>query len=241
MLGRFRHRADSVRADAAAGRFGHACARAPTAPTTRSSWKRPTRWSERPATTVVRIGWEFNGNWMPWAASKDPESYKRYFRRIVEIMRRAPGQRFQFEWCPNHGRKDMDPTEAYPGDDVVDIIGMDVYAETWDASTSDPDKALPIFSRPALRPEVASRLRQGARQADLLSRMGRRHAARRPWRRRRSGLHRAAWPTGSRKQSRSTRAIGTCRRPTTTPGCPTNSFPQAAATFKRRFGASGGG
>lgn len=88
--------------------------------------------------TVIRIGWEFNGNWMPWAASKDPESYKRYFRRIVEIMRRAPGQRFKFEWCPNHGRHDMDPTEAYPGDDVVDIIGMDIYAETWDPSTADP-------------------------------------------------------------------------------------------------------
>jgi hypothetical protein len=53
-------------------------------------------------------------------------------------MRRAPGQRFKFEWCPNHGRHDMDPTEAYPGDDVVDIIGMDIYAETWDASTADP-------------------------------------------------------------------------------------------------------
>ena len=39
----------------------------------------------------------------------------------------------------------MDPTEAYPGDDVVDIIGMDVYAETWDASTSDPDKRFAYF------------------------------------------------------------------------------------------------
>lgn len=95
--------------------------------------------------TVVRIGWEFNGDWVPWAASKDPESYKRYFRRIVEVMRRTPGQRFKFEWCPNHGRHAMDPTEAYPGDDVVDIIGMDVYAETWDVSTSDPDKRFEYF------------------------------------------------------------------------------------------------
>jgi hypothetical protein len=89
--------------------------------------------------SIVRIGWEFNGDWMPWAAYKDPESYKGYFRRIVNIMRRVPGQRFRFEWCPNHGLHEMDPTLAYPGDDVVDIIGMDVYAETWSVATADPN------------------------------------------------------------------------------------------------------
>jgi len=97
------------------------------------------------ADSVIRIGWEFNGDWMPWTAMHDPESYKLYFRRIVEIMRGAPGQNFRFEWCPNHGRKAMDPTDAYPGDDVVDIIGMDVYAETWDASTGDPEKRFAYF------------------------------------------------------------------------------------------------
>lgn len=85
------------------------------------------------ADAVVRIGWEFNGDWMPWTAMHDPESYKAYFRRIVGIMRDAPGQKFRFEWCSNHGRKAMDPTDAWPGGDVVDIIGMDVYAETWGA------------------------------------------------------------------------------------------------------------
>ena len=97
------------------------------------------------ADAVIRVGWEFNGEWMPWTAMHDPENYKLYFRRIVGIMRDAPGQKFRFEWCPNHGRKAMDPTDAYPGDDVVDIIGMDVYAETWDASTSDPEKRFEYF------------------------------------------------------------------------------------------------
>ncbi|WP_457938063.1 glycoside hydrolase family 26 protein [Mesorhizobium sp. 10J20-29] len=87
---------------------------------------------------IVRIGWEFNGDWVPWAASKDPEAYKLYFRRIVETMRSVPGQAFLFEWCPNHGRHAMDPTEAYPGDDVVDVIGMDVYAEEWNDPDADP-------------------------------------------------------------------------------------------------------
>lgn len=94
---------------------------------------------------TIRIGWEFNGDWVPWAASTDPGNYKRYFRRIVEAMRSVHGQRFQFEWCPNHGRQAMDPTDAYPGDDVVDIIGMDVYAETWDVSTRDPNARFRYF------------------------------------------------------------------------------------------------
>ena len=80
---------------------------------------------------IVRIGWEFNGDWVPWAASKDPEAYKLYFRRIVETMRSVPGQAFLFEWCPNHGRHAMDPTEAYPGDDVVDVIGKPTSYPEW--------------------------------------------------------------------------------------------------------------
>ena len=54
------------------------------------------------------------------------------------MMRSVPGQTFLFEWCPNHGRHAMDPTEAYPGDDVVDVIGMDVYAEKWNDPDADP-------------------------------------------------------------------------------------------------------
>ncbi|MCX7304396.1 MAG: glycosyl hydrolase [Hyphomicrobiales bacterium] len=97
------------------------------------------------ADAVIRIGWEFNGDWMPWAAVRDPESYKLYFRRIVGIMRDAPGQKFRFEWCPNHGRKAMDPTKAWPGDDVVDIIGMDAYAETWGIESMGPSERFQYY------------------------------------------------------------------------------------------------
>jgi hypothetical protein len=90
------------------------------------------------ADATIRIGWEFNGHWQPWSASKDPQSFVRYFRHIVALMREAENQHFSFEWCPNHGRHDMDPTEAYPGDDVVDIIGMDVYDEYWTPLERDP-------------------------------------------------------------------------------------------------------
>ncbi|WP_175345378.1 glycosyl hydrolase [Bradyrhizobium sp. ORS 375] len=87
---------------------------------------------------TIRIGWEFNGDWQPWSAAKDPAAFVTYFRRIVGLMRETPSQRFSFEWCPNHGRHQMDPTEAYPGDDVVDVIGMDVYDESWTPLDRDP-------------------------------------------------------------------------------------------------------
>jgi hypothetical protein len=83
------------------------------------------------ADATIRIGWEFNGHWQPWSAARDPQSFVAYFRRIVGLMRETADQRFSFEWCPNHGRHEMAPTEAYPGDDVVDVIGMDVYDEYW--------------------------------------------------------------------------------------------------------------
>jgi len=80
---------------------------------------------------VIRLGWEFNGNWMPWAASKDPANFIAYYRRIVGLMRKVPGQKFRFEWTPNVGRQNFAPDKGYPGDDVVDIIGMDIYNEYW--------------------------------------------------------------------------------------------------------------
>jgi hypothetical protein len=87
---------------------------------------------------IIRIAWEFNGDWMPWRADKDPKSYVAYFRRIVALMRSVPGQRFKFEWTPNHGKHKIEPPSVYPGDDCVDIVGMDVYDEVWNDSMRDP-------------------------------------------------------------------------------------------------------
>lgn len=86
---------------------------------------------------VVRIGWEFNGEWMPWRADKDPDSYVRYFQRIVTLMRQAPGQAFRFEWTPNHGKHQIEAPLVYPGDDYVDVIGMDVYDQIWNPLESN--------------------------------------------------------------------------------------------------------
>ena len=47
--------------------------------------------------SIIRIGWEFNANWYPWAASKDPDSWVAYWRRIVSVLRSVPGAAFKFD------------------------------------------------------------------------------------------------------------------------------------------------
>jgi hypothetical protein len=80
----------------------------------------------------IRTGWEFNGNWQPWAGAGEPETYKQAFRRFVSQFR-SVSSRFVFEWAPNIGDHGMNPEAGYPGDDVVDIIGLDFYYDRqWD-------------------------------------------------------------------------------------------------------------
>lgn len=77
----------------------------------------------------IRIGWEFNGGWYPWTARGKPAVYARYWRRIAQAMRGVPGARFRFDWCA--AMIDGPTDAAYPGDDVVDVIGLDVYNQSW--------------------------------------------------------------------------------------------------------------
>jgi hypothetical protein len=89
---------------------------------------------------TVRIGWEFNGEWYPWAASKDPKSYIEYWRRIVTTMRSVPGADFKFDWCMAGGWTNFLPEEAYPGDAYVDYIGMDFYNVSVDRNAVTPEQ-----------------------------------------------------------------------------------------------------
>lgn len=75
--------------------------------------------------SILRLGWEFNGDWMPWQARNDPAAYGAYWRQVVNTMRAVPGQAFKFDWCPNLGWAISEA--SYPGDAYVDYIGMDVY------------------------------------------------------------------------------------------------------------------
>ncbi|WP_188300451.1 glycoside hydrolase family 26 protein, partial [Streptomyces sp. CBMA156] len=79
------------------------------------------------ADTVLTLGWEMNGTTYTHRCKPDPSAWKGYWRRIVGVMRSVPGQRFRFDFAPSRGLDAVPWTKCYPGDDVVDIIGMDNY------------------------------------------------------------------------------------------------------------------
>lgn len=83
----------------------------------------------------LRLWWEMNGNWFPWAREHATgEEYVaawRHFHSIVSAI--APN--VTFIWCPNAWLSEFpefEPYEGpegnyYPGDDYVDWIGVDGY------------------------------------------------------------------------------------------------------------------
>ncbi|MFI8093832.1 glycoside hydrolase family 26 protein [Streptomyces sp. NPDC086080] len=77
--------------------------------------------------TIVVLGWEMNGVTYTHRCGPDPESWKTYWNRIVTTMRAVPGQQFRFDFTPSRGRDAVPWTQCYPGDDTVDIVGMDSY------------------------------------------------------------------------------------------------------------------
>ena len=78
--------------------------------------------------SVIRFGWEFNGNWFPWSAQGCASAYVRYFDNIVTTMRAVRGAHFTFEWNPTRGDLGVGTlAQYYPGDNYVDEIGLDVY------------------------------------------------------------------------------------------------------------------
>lgn len=75
---------------------------------------------------LLRFAHEFNGHWYPWSGHP-PEVYARAFRYIVELFRRHDADQVRFVWCPNaaSGNPRWDP--YYPGDEWVDLLGIDGY------------------------------------------------------------------------------------------------------------------
>jgi beta-mannanase len=84
---------------------------------------------------IVRIGWEFQGNWFPWGYNYPGQdkahfcsNYKAAFRNVVKAFR-GVSQDFKFDWNPALSDSSQMPDLAacYPGDDDVDMIGLDIY------------------------------------------------------------------------------------------------------------------
>ncbi len=77
--------------------------------------------------TIIRLAWEANGSWFPWSAGKDPEGYKQCFRQAAETIK-GVDKRLLIEWpMAGKGHLPFSVERIYPGDDVVDIVGITLY------------------------------------------------------------------------------------------------------------------
>lgn len=86
----------------------------------------------------VRLGWEANGNWYAWSIGDDVEGFKSCYRRLAGILKAAE-PRLKMEWNMNRdSHMDRSVADAYPGDDIVDVVGVDFY-DQWPSITNQAD------------------------------------------------------------------------------------------------------
>jgi hypothetical protein len=86
--------------------------------------------------SIIRLGWEFNGDWYAWKAS-DPNAFINCWRQIYTTVE-AIDPILRWDWSVNRGPSQSltDPTAAYPGDAYVDYVGVDSY-DIWPGATSE--------------------------------------------------------------------------------------------------------
>ncbi|TFV61219.1 UNVERIFIED_ORG: hypothetical protein E4P37_19165 [Bacillus sp. AZ43] len=77
--------------------------------------------------TIVRLGWEFNGDWYKWSAH-DPAVWAECWRQIVGAAEESAPE-LRWDWTVNRGagQSVRDARDAYPGDAYVDVVGVDSY------------------------------------------------------------------------------------------------------------------
>ncbi len=88
--------------------------------------------------SIIRLGWEWDGGWYPWhvMTAEDAKNYAGCWQQIVRTMKAVPGaEKLQFCWNGAGEPKKFPLEAAYPGDDVVDYVGLDIYDKTWAKGT----------------------------------------------------------------------------------------------------------
>ncbi len=101
------------------------------------------------APVMIRLAHEMNGDWYPWSVGfgadgrrhngNTPQSYVAMWRHVVEIFRAEGATNAKWVWAPNievinaqnsQSRQKADLAALYPGDNMVDWIGLSVYNDT---------------------------------------------------------------------------------------------------------------
>jgi hypothetical protein len=127
-----------------------------------AAWGRP---------LYLRFAHEMNGNWYPWAESQngnEPGSYVDAYRHVHDLFTAAGATNVRWVWSVNIIVPNSPSLASlYPGDDYVDVVGVDGYnfgeepsntwrspAEVFDATLDDLTSVAP--GKQVLLTEVAS-------------------------------------------------------------------------------------
>ncbi len=76
------------------------------------------------------LGWR----WYPWQGK--PDKYVDAYRRVHDIFRSAGASNAKWVWTINANSASF--ARYYPGDQYVDLVGIDGYSADWSANPSDP-------------------------------------------------------------------------------------------------------
>ena len=95
--------------------------------------------------SVIRLAPEANGTWEPDSIGDTPASdanWVRFWRDTAEAMKSVLGADFSFDWCINAAVRNIPLADYYPGNAVVDEIGIDLYDEGLSPTVTDRWTAL---------------------------------------------------------------------------------------------------
>lgn len=77
---------------------------------------------------VFRPWHEMNGGWFWWGAGNTtPEDYKQLWRETIELLDRNNVHNLLFAYSPNTLNSEEEFDTYYPGDEYVDVMGVDIY------------------------------------------------------------------------------------------------------------------
>jgi hypothetical protein len=82
---------------------------------------------------LLRFAHEMNGAWYPWGPvdGQTPEQYRQAWAHVVALFYQAGATNALWVWSPNivRGAVNTPLREFYPGDELVDFIGVTGYGE----------------------------------------------------------------------------------------------------------------
>ncbi len=90
--------------------------------------------------SVIRLAPEANGTWETDSIGDTRASdtnWAHFWRDTAKAMMSIPGANFSFDWCINAAVRNIPLANYYPGDSVVDEIGIDLYDEGMPSTVTD--------------------------------------------------------------------------------------------------------